>query len=719
MRWEAMPGKLDRRDLWLTFAVFLAAILFQLPIFDRWLALLDEGYLLQIANDLNRGQILYRDVAVDAPFPLAFELLAAWLRLAGTSVFAARVLAVLFFALYAAATYRVSREVLRRSGALAFAGLILCYRLWAFPHWQFYSYSLVSASLALTAAATLAAAIQRRSPVLRIAGGALLGLAICAKQDYGGMISIAFGLLFLLLPWLQGTRPSMVRALGPAMQVTFGALLAVLPTIARYAWHGALPAMIDQTLFFPFAVMNQFDYTRLPDIFPLFAQDPALRQQIGSYIPSLPATLWWKECEDCLFSGIGTGYLYTRTPLIDVTLKLLYWFPLAITALAFAMTGRRVWQEKNATLSRQTCGQLIVVTLALGFLAAFNKPRDWVHLMMIYPPVLLAGAMVLGRALDHAPSFANRGAKAVVTLGMLTISALSIAMIVDMRRAFDHPLGGPRGHIFVDRQNGPLVDEILSWQRENVPPGVPLPAYPTHPSIAFLAERETVGGFHVIWPLQGEERDGKIIADIENRRVEHLVFSISQWGHLGSFEATAPELFNYLVENFEISRTFSNETAGPILLALEHSQLAPSGTARGATITSERFVESSWPFREVQSQPVTLGDDEIVKISIVIPRDKPILATDLGINPSRWFGPPVGPFRFTIEVEENSDRQRVLDQSIDPRHNVEDRKWHPVRVDLTPYAGRRVDLHFRVKVSSLREDPQNLAGWSALRFAAK
>src|SRR5207248_29132 len=95
-------------DLWQTLGPFpvrlrvgLAAVVIQLPIFDRWLALLDEGYLLELADEVNRGKLLYRDVYVDAPLPGAFYVLAAWFRIAGTSIWSSRLLAVALFALLA------------------------------------------------------------------------------------------------------------------------------------------------------------------------------------------------------------------------------------------------------------------------------------------------------------------------------------------------------------------------------------------------------------------------------------------------------------------------------------------------------------------------------------------------------------------------------------------------------------------------------------------
>src|SRR3990172_10103391 len=84
----------DRRDLVVAVSVGAMAIAVFLPIQFRWLSLLDEGYVLAIADQINHGRVLYRDVWIDNPFPGAFELLAAWFRLTGPSVASSRRLAL-------------------------------------------------------------------------------------------------------------------------------------------------------------------------------------------------------------------------------------------------------------------------------------------------------------------------------------------------------------------------------------------------------------------------------------------------------------------------------------------------------------------------------------------------------------------------------------------------------------------------------------------------
>jgi hypothetical protein len=37
------------------------------PIHTRWFSLLDEGYVLAIADEMNHGRVLYRDIWIDNP----------------------------------------------------------------------------------------------------------------------------------------------------------------------------------------------------------------------------------------------------------------------------------------------------------------------------------------------------------------------------------------------------------------------------------------------------------------------------------------------------------------------------------------------------------------------------------------------------------------------------------------------------------------------------
>ena len=133
----------DRTDWrWLA-GIAVASLVYPLFFFDRWIGLLDEGYIHAIAADIVRGRSLYGDVFIDSPFPGAFHLLAWWFQLFDTSVLSSRYLALVGFAIYVTAFFRILRAMVDRRWALLFVAFLFAYRLWAFPHWQVYSLSLI------------------------------------------------------------------------------------------------------------------------------------------------------------------------------------------------------------------------------------------------------------------------------------------------------------------------------------------------------------------------------------------------------------------------------------------------------------------------------------------------------------------------------------------------------------------------------------------------
>src|SRR5262249_26542861 len=143
------------------------------------------------------GRVPYRDVTIDAPFPGAFYLLAGWFRMAGTSVRSSRVLAVLVFALLVVAVFRVARELLPRAWSLGVVGVLLAYRMWAFPHWHIFNYSPLAATLLLLATACVLAFLRTGRTPLVVAAGLLAGAAVLSKQDYGLAVTAALALVLL------------------------------------------------------------------------------------------------------------------------------------------------------------------------------------------------------------------------------------------------------------------------------------------------------------------------------------------------------------------------------------------------------------------------------------------------------------------------------------------------------------------------------------------
>jgi hypothetical protein len=174
-------------------AVVLAA---QWPFRQLGVSLLDEGAVLQIAADVAHGKVPYRD-GFHYVFPGVFYLTAGAFGVAGTSVETARALACTIFACATAVAYLVARWFVPRPTALAIAGMLLVYRVWAYPQWQLIHYSSLSSALLLLATWLVGESLIGRGSL--VLAGATSGLAVLAKQDSGGLGTVALGIAILLL----------------------------------------------------------------------------------------------------------------------------------------------------------------------------------------------------------------------------------------------------------------------------------------------------------------------------------------------------------------------------------------------------------------------------------------------------------------------------------------------------------------------------------------
>lgn len=688
----------------------LLAVLVQLLVYDRWFGLLDEGYMLALAEDVRRGRVLYRDVYVDAPLPAAFYLLAGWFGLVGSSVWASRLLAVGIFATLVGVVVRLAAEVLPRAGTIAVAVLLLCYRLWAFPHWQVYSYSSVAATAASAAAMLVLTAGPR--PRRLVAAGMVAGVAILSKQDYGLAVAGALGLALALVALLFHRRARLRTAIRHVGAFASGGLLVVLPVLAAFALAGALPALIRQSVLVPLRGAASGAYPGLPPLSPFLAQDPVLREQIGSYLPSILLTLRWE--------AIAAGWAYRDTFLWDAGLKLVYYAPLALWALGAATWLAAALRAAGPAALRRAARRLILLAWAGGFLLAFNRPRDWVHLMMVYPPILVLGPVLAWDATRRLRPLPRAALLAPAAGALALLTAVTLPLGAELRRAFDVPVGGARGGVMTDGRHGPIVRDVLAWIEAAAPPGVPVPVYPTQPMLGFLAGRETAGGFHVIWPFQTPDRDERVIADLEARGIDVLVYSLSQYAHLGSFRENAPRLFDHLVDHYEIGATFTHERFGPLLVGLVRE--APDGLAplplravvgdadAGAGVRVVR-----WPFTEALALPIgTAGAPRPFTRPLRIPPGRTQLDFAYGVNPDRWLTLPPGAFTFHVSVDGAPPFRAVLDPSGD----LADRRWGSGRIDFTHAGDEAATITFAVEGPDAFAGDGDLAGFARLRLAS-
>jgi hypothetical protein len=336
--------------------------------------------------------------------------------------------------------------------------------------------------------------------------------------------------------------------------------------------------------------------------------------------------------------------------------------------------------------------------------------------MMIYP-----AAMVLGTALcARSPGPLRVLLAGGCVLGLAALAAVSVALGLELRTQLSTPLTHARAGVVVDPRHGPVIDDVVSWVEANAPAGTPVPVVPIQPMIDFLAGREGAGGFYVIWPVfQHPERDARIIADLERRRAEIAVYSVSQYAHLGTFRQNAPRLFAYLAEHFTIERVFSREVYGLVFCGLRRR--APADGAPLAIEPAAGEPPVLWPFARVVAQRV--GSDAsptTTRIAHVLPSGAPRLKLRYGVNPERWLETPSGPFTFRVAVEpQGAPPETLLEASLDPHRRVADRLWPEVSLDLSRWAAQRITIVLAISGADPPADPSDLAGWSDLRVVER
>jgi hypothetical protein len=444
-------------------------------------------------------------------------------------------------------------------------------------------------------------------------------------------------------------------------------------------------------------------YVQLPPLRPLLHQDKLLRDGIGSYLPAILQTLRWESIAASPAYRSGVGW--------DLALKVLFHAPYVVWWTAAA------WWVLGLLLRRRHLDgvRLLVLAYAGGFLLAFSTPRDWVHLMMIYPSTMLLACVLASGAAAALPRVARIGLAVPVAAGAVVLAVYSAGLARDLRAGFQWPVAGARAGVYTDATHGPIVETVLRRLAE-LPPGVPVPVYPMLPMLGFLAGRPTVGGYHVIWPFQPAERDQHIIDGLDAQQVPVVVYSLSQYAHLGSFRQNAPRLFDYLVDHYELTETFTHERFGPLLVALARDDAAPDAIlpALVAQLPGDGAAAAAvWPFARVLAVRTGTADAPVGASFAV---DVPVGATRLdfayGLDPERWLTLLDGPFEFEVSV----DGMPRFQASLDPVHVLADRRWARGSIEVADVAGRSVRLGFSVRgPASLARDP-DLAGWTRFRW---
>lgn len=700
--------------------VAAVALAVQLPFYDRWVSFMDEGHILAFADILAKGGELYRDATL-YPLPGAFYLLAGAFHVLGTSILVAREVVVVEFAIFVAAVFVVLRRLVSPSLALVGVALLFVYRVWAFPHWQMYSYSSTALCLVAVALALLAPFLAGGGRGWLVAAGAAAGLAVVCKQDYGVALLLALNAAVLVAvrtgPRPTASLPALVALDGPPL--VLGAAL-----LLHYAQQGLLAEMLRQTVLGHVVGLATFEYPSLPPLWPLFRQDPALRDTYGHvvWVPPIIYTVDWEPAR--------ASWLYRETAVWDTALKLFFYGPYVLAAAGVLRLWRMRATLREATRRTRTLVELAVLAVAVSALlvVSLNKPRDYVHMAVLYWPFLVL-LVVYGQAAGGR----SRGLGLVVATTALLVTLPFVRYTIGLARglAAQHPtpLAAARGGIRVRPAEARVLDDAVVWAQATASPAESVAVLPYFPVLSFLADRRGPHrSSYVVWPVPDHpDRDRQIIAAMEREQTPAVLYSVTQWPQFPRFETYAAPIVDYLVEHFETTRVFSPDPWGYILLGLERRRAAPAGTplpvATGRVFEIDgdgtrrsadagAFAVTRWPFRDVMAiQPSAGGARHELVLPLTVPPGAR-LTTALGMHPARWVGYPALAVTFRVRV----DGETVIERTLDPQRNVADRGWTEVDVPLEGHAGRTVELGFSTAAERPEAEALEMGGFALPRL---
>jgi hypothetical protein len=713
--------------------VAVITFVFQLPFFDRWFSTMDEGHVLLFADIIAKGGDLYRDATL-YPLPGAFYMLAQAFDLFGTSVVMSRWIVVVEFSLFVAVAFLLIRRIVSPAHAALAVCLLLLYRIWAFPHWHIYSYSTTSLLFLATCMLCLVHFFENGRRGLLVLAGLLFGLGVYCKQDYGaaGLVAIGLSLVVFARSGPVAERPSLFAVaagfLLPAAAVGAGVGLYFL-------YHGILGDLLQQTVFNHMRGIAAYEYTTYPSLLPLFTQDPEIRTTPGIFA-FWPGVVFTVDLE-----ALRHDYLFRETGVYDTLLKLFFWGPyLMVSGAALRLWWRRpALSDPDRRVAYLREFVLVAFAGAAVLMLTLNRPQDYLHLAVLYWPLLCLAPIYTEDLLRG-----RRGlALVLAVLLVLPVGAVlcySGRLAWRLRTVHSDAIPGDRSGIYGTPAEVEMTTAVVDFMQSNAARDETVAVIPYYPIVQFLADRPGPHrSSYIVWPhAEFEDRDRRIIDAMEARGTDVVVYNFTQFLTFPPLEEFAPELFGYLVDHFDMERVFTYDHSGYMLAGLlrgnahERGEPLLDAAAREVVIRVESeerppraiapaeraaFVaRQPWPFRRVLAQrPSSAGARSVLSLPVSASAGD-VLHTAVGVNPQMWFDLPAYGVSFELEAVSQGRRELLYTRRLNPHVVFDDRGWFEVQIPLDDWVGHPLLLEFSTTTDSEAGEELTMGGWGEPRI---
>lgn len=433
-------------DRLIALAAFLLTFLYLYSFRRHTFLDLDEGIILQGAQRILDGQVLYRDFFAFVT-PGSYYLLALVFKVFGNSYLVAHTELAVTGALFSPVTYLLARRVCSRQSSLLVTGLMA---LTAVPvvyavlhNWD----STLWACLAVYCAVRL---VESRGLGWAFATATFASLTVLFEQSKGAGLILGLSLGFVLIHWKDPDQKLFTRE--GLIALVAGLSWPVLTTFAYFASQHALGTML-------------YDW-----FWPLRHYSAANRVPFG----------YGNMSEQAQHVMFGSGSLGFRLFVILVFSET-FWLPL-LPILGSAFLFRLLllrWRGKPMPEHWQY--YILISAIILGLLLSVLAGRlDYFHFMYLQPIFFLVFAWLLnGR--DIRNRFFTRAAP---VLGFcLTMSLLAIAAEALFQAGTGKPISTRRGIVTMDK-----TDEVIPRVQEYAAPGEKILVYPYLSTYYYLTQ---------------------------------------------------------------------------------------------------------------------------------------------------------------------------------------------------------------------------------------
>lgn len=672
-------------------------LVFAYSLCRRGIVLTDEGYLLAQVADMLEGKILYRDMDAFVS-PGIWFFLAGLFQLVEPGVLSSRILA---FAGYLGTLF-VSHRIVSLSAGPAWGwatvGSLMIFTVWAFPAWTLVFYSPFAILFALWALERLLVWKKSRRSRDLVICGALLGLSILCKQNYG-----AFAVVGSVIALVGIRSESRERVGAPIQGLVFdGVLLSVggaailLPTVGYFAYHGAIVPLFQSLVVHPFIFMGHQDIA-YPPLSMFWSDAPFFGVDGLTY----GAYSYHQAPKPFLAIGRSVGWMGLTDALARLHL-LLFWLPVPGLAVGVWYALRPV--EKR----RPVDGSLIAVLAVAAFVFLGVFPRaDFNHLINVYQPVLVAAAILLHRIFEGSmtrrsiPALSGAAIGGALLLGFVLTAG---TWYVHALRFMIAPVESPRGGVLVTPLEAALIDQQVEVIQQLTNQDEYVLTVPALSMLNFLAERDMPGRYYNLYEHHiAHDQGSGVVEAAERHRVNLVVTDFNDFfsDRIG-LRDYAPELARYLRTRFEprfdvVGKRFRYlvRRAEPVDGVVDVDAIAScqldDEAGREVRIEEHLLFSSLYHSRPFDRpwQPVETSCRVAIpdrsRLAVSIDHRKPYFATrDASITAEIWIQDEERPERLlseTIQVEGH----RGPFASPGTEHVV----------DLSRFAGREVTLRFR------------------------